>query len=86
MKRNAVLIFLMHVVILCKSQTDSSRQYFNFRFQQSIVTQYHPDFSAKYSGERSLLTHEQPQTSLTSTLFLGGRIRVQSVLSNLMQI
>ncbi|HET7153722.1 MAG TPA: carbohydrate porin, partial [Candidatus Kapabacteria bacterium] len=43
-------------------------------FQQTVVTQYHPPFSAAYSGANSLGTDADIQTSLTTTLFLGGRL------------
>ncbi|MGA9407022.1 MAG: hypothetical protein WBW71_07810 [Bacteroidota bacterium] len=46
--------------------TDSSAQEWNFHFQQTIVVQYHPDFTAKYSGTNSLDTSEGAKTSLTS--------------------
>ncbi len=54
--------------------SDSSSQEWNFHFQQTIVVQYHPDFTAKYSGANSLDTSEPAQTSLTSTFFIGGRL------------
>ncbi len=46
----------------------------SFHFQQTIITQYHPDFSAKYSGQNSLDTSEPAQTSITSTFFVGRRL------------
>ncbi len=53
---------------------DSASQDWNFHFQQTIVVQYHPDFTAKYSGVNSLDTSEPAQTSLTSTFFFGRRL------------
>lgn len=46
---------------------------YTFHFQQTLVTQWHPDFSAKYSGTNSFLTHEKGATSLTSTVYAGIR-------------
>jgi high affinity Mn2+ porin len=43
-------------------------------FQQTIITQYKPPFSAKYSGQNSFRTNEETQTSLTSTFFFGARL------------
>src|SRR5271169_426714 len=54
--------------------SDSLSQEWNFHFQQTIVVQYHPDFTAKYSGANSLDTSEPAQTSLTSTFFIGRRL------------
>lgn len=51
---------------------DSSR--FQLHFQQTVVTQYHPGFSAPYSGPNSMGTKEEGQTSLTATLFTGVRL------------
>jgi len=45
-----------------------------FHFQQTVVTQMHPGFSAKYTGSHSLNTKSEIQTSLTTTLFSGIRI------------
>jgi Carbohydrate-selective porin, OprB family. len=46
----------------------------NLHFQQTVVTQGHPSFQAKYSGTNSLNTSAETATSLTTTLFLGLRI------------
>lgn len=53
-------------------KTDSIIPY-TFHFQQTLVTQWHPDFSAKYSGPNSFLTHEKSATSITSTIYAGIR-------------
>lgn len=47
---------------------------FQLHFQQTVVTQYHPDFSARYSGAKSMAQHEEAQVSLTTTCFAGIRI------------
>ncbi|MEO6850072.1 MAG: carbohydrate porin, partial [Mucilaginibacter sp.] len=46
----------------------------NFHFQQTIITQYKPAFSAAYSGQNSLSTASETQTSITSTLFGAARL------------
>jgi high affinity Mn2+ porin len=46
----------------------------NFHFQQTIVTQYHPVFHSPYSGDYSLHPKESAQTSLTSTFFFGAKL------------
>ena len=53
---------------------ETSPSDWTFHFQQTIITQYHPHFSAKYSGQNSLDTSEPAQTSVTSTFFVGKRL------------
>jgi len=65
---------LVFVQTASAQQADSLPQDWNFHFQQTIVVQYHPDFTAKYSGSNSLNTSEPAQTSLTSTFFIGRRL------------
>ena len=43
--------------------------------QDNIIFQYHPSFSAKYSGPHSLTTGANHATSNVSTLFLGYQLR-----------
>jgi len=47
---------------------------FDAHFQFTSVTQYHPTFSADYSGQNSLLPEADHATTVTSTLFLGARL------------
>lgn len=57
------------------AQTDSlTRKRFNFHFQQTVITQTKPGFSAPYTGENSLLPAHETATSLTTTLFGGARL------------
>jgi high affinity Mn2+ porin len=56
------------------AQDTLKNQRFNLHFQQTIITQYKPGFSAPYTGNNSLLTGEETQTSLTTTLFGGARL------------
>jgi high affinity Mn2+ porin len=66
-----ILILLPYRIF---SQEPDSSQSWNLHFQQTVVTQYHPHFSAKYSGVNSLQTQSETQTSLTTTLFFGLRL------------
>ena len=59
---------------LLQAQTDTSTWKRNLHFQQTIVTQGHSNFSAPYTGTNSLLPQEDAQTSLTTTLFLAGKL------------
>jgi high affinity Mn2+ porin len=58
------------------AQSDSTK--FQLHFQQTVVTQYHPGFSASYSGTNSLSTREEAQTSLTTTLYSGIKLAPQT--------
>lgn len=59
-------------------QKDSSGQRFNWHFQQTVISQYHPTFHAPYSGVNSLQPKEETASSLTTTLFLGLRLWTHS--------
>jgi high affinity Mn2+ porin len=75
MAKNLLLLF----VFLCVSkitlaqdvtQPDTFKQErTNFHFQQTVITQYKPAFSAAYSGKNSLSPLTETQTSITSTFF-----------------
>ncbi|CAL1518117.1 carbohydrate porin [Chitinophaga sp. MM2321] len=72
-------LFSIGLLTLCSTKllgqgkkTDSIIPY-SFHFQQTLVTQWHPDFPAKYSGPNSFHTHEASATSITSTLYVGMR-------------
>lgn len=56
------------------SQDSIQKQKFNLHFQQTVITQYKPGFSAPYTGANSLSTSSETQTSLTATLFGGARL------------
>ncbi|HZY82336.1 MAG TPA: carbohydrate porin [Cyclobacteriaceae bacterium] len=46
----------------------------DFHFQLTTVTQYHPRFSARYTGDNSLQPGEEHATTLTSTFFWGIQV------------
>jgi high affinity Mn2+ porin len=56
------------------AQDTTKHERFSFHFQQTIITQYKPAFSAKYSGDNSLLTGIETESSITSTLFGAARL------------
>jgi high affinity Mn2+ porin len=75
------LIFLSFIVspftftCLAQGRQDSLKESnWNFHFQQTIVTQYHPTFNSPYAGDYSLRPKEPAQTSLTSTFFFGAKL------------
>lgn len=68
------LSILFTVTKFATAQDTLKNQRFNLHFQQTVITQYKPGFSAPYTGNNSLLTGEETQTSLTTTLFGGARL------------
>ena len=47
---------------------------FSIHAQTTVITQYKPAFSAKYTGPNSLVPREEAQRSITATLFLGVKL------------
>jgi high affinity Mn2+ porin len=75
MKKHLLFIILLLVTIkLTFAQDTAKQQHFNFHFQQTIITQYKPSFNAPYSGQNSLSTKSETQSSITSTLFGAARL------------
>lgn len=68
------LVILFTATRFAAAQDTLKNQQFNLHFQQTVITQYKPGFSAPYTGANSLLTGEETQTSLTTTLFGGARL------------
>lgn len=50
---------------------DSLKNKLNIGFQATIISQYHPKFSADYTGDNSLQPNSESATSLTSTLYIN---------------
>ncbi len=69
-----LIILLLTAAKFTFAQDTVKQQYFNFHFQQTIITQYKPPFNALYSGKNSLITKEETQTSITSTFFGAARL------------
>ncbi|HVS90443.1 MAG TPA: carbohydrate porin [Mucilaginibacter sp.] len=69
-----ILLSLFFEAFTVSAQDTVKHQFYNFHFQQTIITQYKPQFSAPYSGQNSLITKEETQTSLTTTFYGGIRL------------
>lgn len=69
MKKILVLASLYSTSLTCAAQKDTG--IISFHFQQTIIPQYHFKFYAPYSDVNSLISSEDPATSLTSTLFFA---------------
>ena len=54
--------------------TAKTEQSWNFHFQNTEISQYHPAFNAKYTGLNSLDTSYEFPTSVTATLFFGAKL------------
>jgi len=74
MKKHLLLIILLLASIVAYTQDTLKQQRFNLHFQQTVITQTHPGFSANYSGNNSLSTAHETATSLTTTLFGSARL------------
>jgi high affinity Mn2+ porin len=56
------------------AQDTLKKERFSFHFQQTIITQSKPAFTAKYTGANSLQTGSETESSITSTLYGGARL------------
>jgi high affinity Mn2+ porin len=75
MKKFILSILLsLSIYGLASAQDSVKTQRTNFHFQQTIITQYKPPFSAPYTGRNSLLPTTETQSSITSTLYGGARL------------
>src|SRR5207253_8258845 len=73
--KKVILIYLLSVATCFAFAQDTVKQpRFSLHFQQTIITQYKPSFSAPYTGQNSLSPTEETQTSITSTLFGAARL------------
>jgi len=52
----------------------SDTEWFNVHAQATVITQWHDDFPAPYTGPNSFLPREDAKTSVTATLFMGLRM------------
>lgn len=72
-----ILIFISTILISRLSQaqdgetTSAPQNSYTFHAQATSVTQGHYSFTSPYEGKNSLLSHEDAQTSITTTFFAG---------------
>lgn len=75
MRKGLLLVtILLLLVQLSFAQDTVKQQKFSFHFQETSITQYKPSFSAPYTGQNSLLTTQETQSSITSTLYGSARL------------
>ncbi len=68
---SGILIGALNIAL---AQDTVKKERFSFHFQQTIITQSKPAFTAKYSGDNSLLTKSETESSITSTFYAGARL------------
>lgn len=68
------LLSIILAVGVADAQDTLKEQRTNFHFQQTVITQYKLPFSAPYSGQNSLSTKTETQTSITSTFYGGAHL------------
>lgn len=74
MKKLILTIIPTLITVAAFAQDTVKQQRFNFHFQQTVITQHKPSFHADYTGDNSLLTEKETQSSITTTLFGGARL------------
>src|SRR5437879_1973083 len=74
MKKYLLFILLLIILKTAAAQDTVKQQRTNLHFQQTVITQYKPSFSAPYTGQNSLLPTQETQSSITSTLFGAARL------------
>lgn len=65
---------MISCLIFAQSSDTLKNEWFSIHGQTTVINQFKPGFSAKYTGQNSLLTGEEDKTSITTTLFLGARL------------
>jgi len=76
-KKNILLIILLssfHLVFAQQASDSTHKNFYNFHFQATIISQTYLPFSAPYSGQNSLKTGGDTENSLTATFFFGTRL------------
>ncbi|MCX6146223.1 MAG: carbohydrate porin [Candidatus Kapabacteria bacterium] len=69
--RIRIISILLLISSLKLFALDLDSNNYNLHFQQTVILQYKPKMTAKYSGTNSLMTDEESETSLTNTFFIG---------------
>lgn len=67
-------VFTYNLTITAQKQDTLRDDRFSIHAQTTVINQFKPAFSVKYTGENSLIPQQESRTSITSTLFLGARL------------
>ena len=77
-KINSIMVLILLFCNGVLAQKTDSTETLQLNFQQTVVTQHHQKFSAKYTGVNSLHPNEETQTSLTTTFYSGIKLAKNS--------
>ena len=70
-----IALTIIFLKIQAQQQSDSFKtNNFSIHAQTTIIQQFKPSFSVKYSGSNSLQTQQESKTSITSTLYAGAQL------------
>jgi len=70
----AAFLLLLTSAVIAQIKDTTTTKRFSLHFQQTVITQYKPAFSAPYSGQNSLSPNSETQSSITSTLYGAARL------------
>ena len=74
-KTTSLLFAIVFTTAIQAQSTDTAKiERFSIHAQTTVINQFKPPFSAPYTGDNSLLTEKESQTSLTSTFYLGAKL------------
>lgn len=71
MKKYIRFLFISLLPVVSLANNFHVDSVFSLHAQQTVISQYHPTFSASYTGPHSLRAAAEQATSLTSTLFFA---------------
>jgi high affinity Mn2+ porin len=74
MKQFTFLLAIANFNINAQEIDTLKNERFSIHAQTTVINQFKPAFSAKYTGAHSLLTQQENQTSLTSTFYFGVKL------------
>jgi high affinity Mn2+ porin len=63
-----------HESIAAEEKESTPAERFSLHYQATVATQWHPSFSARYSGQNSMRPEAESATSVLMDLFTGGRL------------
>ncbi len=69
-----LLLTLTYLTINAQKIDSVKNDRFSIHAQTTVINQFKPSFSAKYTGENSLITQQESKTSITATLYMGLRL------------
>jgi high affinity Mn2+ porin len=73
-KHSLTIIISLCFLTIANAQDTVKQERFSLHFQQTVITQFKPAFSADYSGQNSLSPLKETQSSITTTLFGVARL------------